>query len=156
MRRHPIKSRLLALILGALFFGLAPVVHALCVAPVSSATPMIHVMADGSTMVMAAQSTATTAATETAHSVAQSALAEANGPASTFMIQAQPLVTLGSTLVAIGLTILTFFGLRLFARARARYDAQSRPARPRRDRWPERIVHQPYAVSLHFLGISRT
>jgi hypothetical protein len=156
MRRHPIKSRLLALVLGALFFGLAPVVHALCVAPASSATPMIHVMADGSTMVMAAQSAATTAATEIVQSVARSPLAESNEFASTFMTETQPSGTFGSILVAVGLAILTFFGPRLIARARERYDAQSRPAPPRQYRWSERIGHQPYAVSLHSLGISRT
>jgi len=169
MRPFSLKHRLLALVLGALVVGLAPIVHAFCVAPsanatssgVSSAMPvattMTHTMADGNTMVMAVQSTVVTEpATKTfmPHAVSATTLSSAHSSAVT--VETSLVSTLGSIFIAVGLAILTFFGIRRCAQLRAAIVARSRASPPRRDRWPEKLTLRPYAVSLDSLGISRT
>ncbi len=158
MNQRTLRYRVLALILGALFVGLAPLVHAFCVSPATTlassttATSMTHVMADGSTMVMAlpGETPLAIGTTETVSTVAsvEKTVAAASEPSATTLI--------GSILVAVGIAILTFFGIRKCAQWRAERIAPARDTPLGRRRWPEQSFFRPYAVSLDSLGISRT
>lgn len=151
MRRHTFKKRLLALVLGALFVGLAPLLHALCVAPVAAATSMVHIMADGSSMVMG--DVTSQSGTASGNAIASAiAIASASPSPSPTVVPS----TLGSIIVAVGLAVLTFFGLRRCAQTPSILSSRATGPPTGSDRWPGRILLRPYAVSLDSLGISRT
>jgi hypothetical protein len=148
MRADTLKHRLLALVLGALFIGLVPIVHAFCVAPVAfslSATnptlavSMVHMMADGSTMAMVAPGAGS-----------------AGAPTSSDISESPYAATLGSLLVAVGVAMLTFFGLRRCLHVQAVHQSRTSRPPPRRNRWPNNPVVRAYSVNLDCLGVCRT
>jgi hypothetical protein len=152
--RHVVRKRALALVLGALFIGLAPLVHAFCVEPMVApggaataivAQTMTHTMADDSTMVMTVAGDMAAQAETTMTSDAEKAsVSHASAPS-----------LVGSILVAVGLAILTFFGIRRCAQQRAQVENRGRAGPAPRARWPKIIRLQPSGVNLNSLGISR-
>lgn len=162
------KKRVLALILGALFIGLAPMIHAFCVVPAAAAltsdsmTTMVHAMVDGSTMVMAIPattplSTGTQSAglTTPSTSFAPSVSSSASSSTATIGLVTTAASTFGSILIAIGLAVFLFFGIRRCAKMRAESTSRAQTPPSRQQRWPAKLELRPYAVNLNFLGVSR-
>ena len=172
MRVQTLKHRLIALVLGALFVGLAPLVHAFCVVPMNSAisdgsaalvTTMEHTMADGSSMVMAVSAEASVMIAQAIPALGpflplgdHASAADVMALTNTVSSHNSGTSTLGSILVAVGLAILSFFGMRRCAQGRAFFSSDARAVVLHRERWPERVVMRPYSVHLESLGISRT
>jgi hypothetical protein len=127
------------MILVGVLVGLAPLLHAICIAPPAGGvgSSVSHVMADGTVMNVALKTPAATTA----------------------VIDIAPASTLGETLGAIilvaGLTLLTILGVR-FCRGRAALVAGISWARLRNILPVPAFAWPPTDVSLLALGISRT
>jgi hypothetical protein len=149
----------IVMILVGTLVGLAPLLHAICIAPTSGAvgSSISHVMADG--IVMAVNEQTTVAETPAAGAAETMPEIAALGTAVAGVIDLAPTSALGVMLGAIvlvaGLAMLTILGVR-FCRSRAVLVASSAWVVPRSILPEPALARPPTDISLLALGISRT
>lgn len=149
----------IVMILVGMLVGLAPLLHAICIAPPAGAvgSSISHVMADGIVMAVTAQTTA--AETPAAGAAETLPMIAALGTAVAEVVDLAPTTGLGVMLGAIvlvaGLAMLTILGVR-FCRSRAVLVASIAWVVPRSILPEPALARPPTDISLLALGISRT
>ncbi|MDH6531984.1 hypothetical protein M2119_000221 [Aurantimicrobium minutum] len=158
MKRHLGSPAIYAMVIVAFLVGLAPVFHAVCIAPHGSSSqasaPMTHVMADGTVMTMStphsSDAMAMSSPSDTAAASSSTPAVNNNG------IDAMDV--LGGIMISAGITLLTLVGLRFCRQAlvRGQLALLPQPLATLLPSWGQARARPPSQVNLTTLCISRT